>query len=101
MLYDKRWNDPVYEGVSLRSFIAWLETKPADETYDFVKPDVCATAQYLQSRGHSHLDSMIDFGPNPMPGEPGYWLNQIVGTSPYTFGAALTRAREALTGTCD
>lgn len=92
MLYDPKWNDPEFEGVAMRSFIAWLETMPPDKLYDYSNPIVCATAQYLQGRGYSRIESQITFGVYPKLGDPGFWLYEIVGHSPYTFGAALDRA---------
>ncbi len=51
MLYNPNWQrgDPF----SIEEFSAWLSTKPKNEVYHFSSPQVCAVAQYLQSRGYS------------------------------------------------
>lgn len=98
MLYDPKWErktDRVFGGVSLQALIAWLETKPSDEKYDYGTPTQCAIAQYLQSRGYSEMESVIDFGLDPQPCDEGYWLERIMNATPYTFGGALERARRA------
>lgn len=102
MLYDPKWENPSFQGVTRNELVAWLETKPADERYNFCSPTKCALAQYLQSRGLSELDSIIDFGGDCEPDHPGYWLDQIVNppdAASSTFGAALQRARAALPST--
>lgn len=90
MLYDKRWDrksDP-----TVNDLIAWLETMPADEHYEYLDPSACLLGQYLRSVGVAdvgfascQLDAnpkfcRIAFGPQ--------------GDGPHTFGAALERARE-------
>lgn len=35
MLYKEHWQELSYSGISLRSLIAWLETMPADEPYNY------------------------------------------------------------------
>lgn len=98
MLYDPKWEkkDRVFDKVSLRDFVGWLETMPANETYNFTDPFGCALAQYLQARGCSMMESSIEFGPVPQPTDDGYWLAEIVRQQPQTFGGALKRARAAL-----
>ena len=49
MLYDPKWEvkaDPF----SLADFIAWLETQPADERYDWHDVHGCACARYAEVR---------------------------------------------------
>jgi hypothetical protein len=97
MLYDPRWEqktDRELFGISLRAMIAWLETKPADEEYDYIDAPRCAIAQYLQAQGRSEDDSVVDFWPTPEPSQKDYWLFDIACTVPWTFGAALERARK-------
>lgn len=100
MLYDPKWErketkaDPEYEGVRLSEFIAWLETKPADERYRYTRPDQCAVAQFLQSKGLSESESKVSI-PRSDPWAEAHWLDQIVcfTGSEATFGAALQRAK--------
>ena len=101
MLYDPRWEqktDKQFAGISLRGLIAWLETKPADEQYEYSQPLKCVAAQYLQSMGCPEKDSSVDFGgyvalETKAPDRD--WLYQIVSQFPQTFGAALERARHS------
>jgi hypothetical protein len=41
MLYDPKWAEP-----SLPGFVAFAESKPAGETYNWNSPTNCAAAQY-------------------------------------------------------
>lgn len=85
--------DREFAGISMRAFIAWLKTKPADEEYNFVDARHCAAAQYLQSVGVPVAMSEVDFPSNSEPGSPSWWLEEIVnGGYRCTFGAALERA---------
>jgi hypothetical protein len=94
MLYDPKWEDLEYQGVSRRELIAWLETMPPDKRYDFSNSLICATAQFLKSKGVPWLDRIVRFGG---PGDSrGRWLFEIVGRRPWTYGAALERARAAM-----
>ena len=98
MLYDPKWEDLVYQGVSRREFIAWLETMPPNEQYEFLFAGICAIAQFLKSKGASPEDQIVRFGSvgTTCPNE-GRWLLHIVGTRPYTYCAALERARAITT----
>lgn len=101
MLYDKRWDKQIdatpdleFQGVTLRGFIAWLETKnPADE-YNYCRASTCAIGQYKTSLGHK--DPRVSFKGllerDVLRGRN--WLEDIVFQSPWTFGAALERARK-------
>jgi hypothetical protein len=97
MLYDKRWDDKSAHGVSLRGLIAWLETQPPDQPYDYGDPGKCVVAQYLGSIGSAKC--MVCFGYEPER-SPDAWLHYIAkGNGRYpqkqqTFGAALARARQ-------
>ena len=64
---------------------AWLEKQPADKSYDFKDPFRCA---WYQFSGHVAFCSELD--------ELG--VLKIVARYPRTFGAALERARMALSG---
>lgn len=94
MLNNPFWN------VSLDSFIAWLETKNPEEQYDFNDcKGECLTGQYMTHLGIPwNVISMggVDHFPN-------YHLvmarlnckYSIVVSGPWTYGAALKRARLA------
>src|SRR5690606_11872690 len=98
MLYDPKLEgaDRVYEGVSLRALIAWLETKPASETYEYVRPDRCAVAQFVQeTTGWVPRERMGCIGIGDADPERLY-LERIVNSMDQTFGGALERARSTL-----
>src|SRR5262245_58873885 len=87
--------DCSFGGVSLLSLIAWLETQPADKPYEYTAPDRCVLSQYLKDLGYEPLDAFVDFGAEPQSDDEGFWLCEIVRPQPWTFGAALERARKA------
>lgn len=101
MLYDPRWDkDRVHGPVSLRALIAWLETQPADTQYDFCQPYQCVLAQHLQALGYPEDKSNVQL-PIGEDDDEADWLNVIaqgngVAAEDWTFGAALARARAAL-----
>lgn len=83
--------------LSLEAFTDWLATMPADETYQYCYNGSCAIAQYLRACGfrNAYVDP---FNWSERPGGPTkrlphHW-NDIAWTEPWTFGAALSRARE-------
>lgn len=90
MLFDPKWEKPKTDPHSLDAVMAWLEQQPADQEYDWFDIKGCLACRYLQFLGES---------------EP--WANgsyrelfgtietyhQIAGKWPWTFGAALERAR--------
>lgn len=98
MLYDPKWELPdlTYSGVSLRGIIAWLETKPARESYCYTNPRACAAAQYKQSLGATGDDVIVKLSYRIPADAPGIWLWNIVAPEPQTFGAALERARKVM-----
>jgi len=99
MLYDPKWQKP-----SIESFIGWLETQPARKQYDFNNcRGECLLGQYMTAMG-------IQWGVTP-PSIVGDWRNTsyvnvannlfgplrqwtVLSEQPWTFGAALARARE-------
>lgn len=97
MLYDPKWeNDRQLGPVSLKAFIAWLETMPSEEDYWYGDPETCALGQFRESQGFTGERRKVDLG---LPGMMTDWqiaLDEIVLPSPCTFGAALERARAAL-----
>ena len=71
----------------LHQFIEWLRTKPPEEGYDVMEPRICAYAQYS---GH-FVPDINDVAKEL--GISGGAAAHILGTKPWTFGAALERAR--------
>lgn len=104
MLYDPKWEKPNVR--SIESLIAWLEKQPCDGTYDFTEPSACLLAQYLKFHGaterHDYAlgsgEAIAYFGDDGviihgMPGAKG----RADRATMWTFGAALERARAAMT----
>lgn len=93
MLYDPKWEiktkaDPF----SLEGFIGWLEKQPRDGAYHWYNIGDCVACKYLQAQGFSEPWTI------PYPSVfGGIETYQAVGRPmPWTFGAALSRARKAL-----
>lgn len=105
MLYDPKWEQETKaDPFSLESLIAWLETKPPQEKYDFCEWNNCLLAQWLQSidpsakveQGGPHgyyyraLGRSIDlYRFQKIATSDRYWVAKNM-----TFGAALKRARK-------
>lgn len=97
MLYDPKWevkSDPL----SLASLIAWLETMPADEKYDYCDPFNCLVGQYLNHHGFLRIGRSAE-----ELRQLGWYdiVHHIEESRERTFGAALKRARAALCVVCD
>lgn len=97
MLYDPKWEAPAVKAdhttLTLADFIAWLETQNPNQSYNWLSPCNCVVGQFLTATtgnrnpgGMCHYDKL--FG-----GLLPYY--EIAGTAPYTFGAALERAKAA------
>jgi hypothetical protein len=86
---------PVY---SLEGLEWWLKRQPADETYYYESNGNCMIARYLRSRNYKFLcigSSFIAIDRTntvPMPDD----MADIAVGFPHTFGAALSRVRQAL-----
>lgn len=103
MLYDPKWERKTKApAFSTEGLIAWLETMPADGTYCFTNLDNCLLTQYFKSRNRLVSwtgTSRVVYGFPPfvwtrrLP--EGFYDIAIAGQ--HTFGAALKRARAALT----
>jgi hypothetical protein len=98
MLYDPKWEqktDLEYAGIRLSEFIAWLETMPAEGSYDYCQAHSCAAAQYLKSSGSP--ECLVEFIGDGGYIKSGKWLHDLVNpaakTKDWTFGALLDRAR--------
>lgn len=96
MLYDTRWDQNTEtkvmknEPLSLASLIAWLETMPLEQKYNYADcKGNCLIGQYLTSIGSDMKSYWIMSTVTLYRGSPGY----VAATLPHTFGAALTRAR--------
>ncbi len=86
------------EVYSLQGFIAWLEIQPAHLTYHWPDPCSCASHAYLVGVGERSVS-----GRNKTPGATlgsvfphSRAYHKICRTEPWTFGAALIRARKFL-----
>jgi hypothetical protein len=97
-------HDPNKEyAFNLDSLIAWLETKPADETYDYLDGQHCMCAQYFQARGYTRArvtssrgvySNGKDFAQFAVPAVfDKIARNGLVNQKPQTFGHALEVAR--------
>lgn len=84
MLFNPQWDTKP----SLAGFIAWLEQQPADRPYDYQPCPTCAIGQYLRAIGKTEADLLVG-------GDAPYhvWNHHIAKPLPWTFGAALMRAR--------
>lgn len=81
---------------SLEGLIDWLETKPADEVYCYFDSGKCLAALFHAYAARPDYHPVIlCFGPEHGK-EFEYLLEDISCEVPYTFGAALIRARAAL-----
>lgn len=91
MLFDPKWEAETKPDVfSLAGFVGWLEKQPATREYDWYDVQSCVVCQYLDAslgeaeRKQTYLSSVF-------PAIEIY--HNICGRRPWTFGAALERAR--------
>ena len=83
MLYNPKW-EAEDDLLTLESFIAWLETKEPARAYNFCDlRGNCLADQWCRPLGKTYSD---------LP----YKIRRIAHATPWTFGAALERARAAL-----
>lgn len=102
MLYDKRWDKPVKaDTFSVAGLIAWLETQSPEQEYNWSDIDGCVLCNYLRAvtgvsrpAGTYWVNKTGGLGRNTLGPDWGYW--EICQTLPWTYGAALTRARALL-----
>ena len=88
MLYDPKWQNTTTKPdvFSLESLIAWLETKPAEREYEWANCDGhCLLSQYLAAHGQHPVRDYKKLDVDMRAA--------IACELPYTFGAALDRAR--------
>lgn len=103
MLYDKRWDkqtETKADPLSLESLISWLEKQPASKTYDYENcRGKCLYGQYMASHGIRWSESGA-CGRHSSTQERAEFCDLVYAAcaseAPWTFGAALARAREAL-----
>lgn len=92
MLYDPKWEQQTKtEPPSLAGLVAWLEQQPKDQSYNCYSITRCVIAQYrFAATGRHDSIALVDI-------VGGTKAHRDIGcTAPYTFGAALERARAAL-----
>jgi hypothetical protein len=88
MLYDPTWN----KTPSCAGLIAWLETQDPERTYDWLAMKGCLICFYYDALG---INDFSDVN-RPMYEETFSRVEQyyaVCETEPWTFGAALARAR--------
>lgn len=90
MLSNPKWEKTTDTKPSLAGFIAWLETKDVQHSYEWMKCDgACAVDQYLLATTALGTDSRVE----------DYLLminlDILALGRPRTFGALLDRARKA------
>jgi hypothetical protein len=83
MLSREQWTKP-----SLDDFIAWLETKPRHEKYDWLSGATCACGQYGKSIGVDDWFVLWIDEKNFLWAD----LNTLAYQQPRTFGGLLDRA---------
>jgi hypothetical protein len=89
MLYDKRWERPKVKPLSRAGLIAWLMQQPREGTYNWRAPTTCMAAQYLEAIGMARRWHKLE----RIFGDHQEYL-RISGEKPWTFGAALERAKD-------
>jgi hypothetical protein len=98
MLYDPKGEVEVKaDPLTLESLIAWLEKMPPDDTYDYwCTNGSCLYGQYT----HAHGIPWSESGHFENRGERAVFCDfvycEVACEVPYTFGAALGRARKAV-----
>jgi hypothetical protein len=81
---------------TLEHLIGWLETKPADEIYCWADGGRCLFGQYAKVHGLHYCEAVNKFGYFSESAGDFIEPHSIAIDCPRTFGAALSRAREAL-----
>lgn len=89
MLYDPKWNE--IKPASLDGFIAWLEQQDQQGQYAYRPCETCAIGEYLKSIGTNYRDHVC--GSEAGFYQASSWNKKITHPRPWTFGAALDRAR--------
>ena len=97
MLFDPKWEQR--NAFSLDSLIGWLQRKPADEIYDYSSCGDCLLARYFADKGFNNkiYVNTVAFHVEDNGGKIHTLpqnFDEIARARPYTYGAALERARE-------
>jgi hypothetical protein len=101
MLYDPKWEvEANADPLSMASLVGWLETKKPGGRYDYDDySGRCLYGQYMASHGIKWEESGAT-GRHGSTQERSDFCNlvyaEVANQRPWTFGAALERAREAL-----
>lgn len=96
MLYDPKWEktETKADVYSVASLVAWLEKQPPDKSYDWYSVTGCLVCNYLtDATGNKtpwHNDEDKSYK-TVFPNGPAYHF--VGGREPWTYGAALERAR--------
>lgn len=100
MLYNKNWDQPKqqpkYDIHSIEGLAGWLQTMPPDQPYDYCSSSCCLNAQYYRAMGYRLIRMRAhDFNHGLIRRHVelprGFW--HIAAGTPWTYGAALARAR--------
>lgn len=90
MLHNPKWDaPPKVDPLTLTALIAWLEQQPAKRSYCYINELGCLAYQYNKSIGRKYVTRETR-----EPKRFDYTLENIASVEPYTFGAALERARK-------
>lgn len=100
MLYNKNWDAKTvtFDPFTLEGLIAWLETKPADQKYEWDYAESCLLGQWCQFNGLEGIaarDKSLVLGTYEN-GNEAFAETALGDLLNCTFGAALTRALAAL-----
>lgn len=92
MLYDPKWESQTAHKTkpTIAGFIEWLGRQKPEAEYNYYCAH-CAIGQYLQSIGETFVIVMRDKELFDLLHQ---WNMEITKHHPWTFGAALKRARE-------
>lgn len=103
MLYDPKWDQQTKaDPFTVAALVAWLETKPATETYDYYDcGGACLYGQYMTHVGVPWKEARFATYADNRKGDIHEPFRMkvyfpIAVTYPHTFGAALERARASL-----
>jgi hypothetical protein len=96
MLYNKDWEKTHIKAdpFSLESLIAWLEKQPASTEYDWDDCAVCLVGKYITAITGDENPSGVTIYAKMFSSLEEY--SDVASVRPWTFGAALGRARKAL-----
>ena len=96
MLYNKDWDVKTKDLFTLDNLIAWLETKDPTMPYNFHWPDSCLLGQWARNEDITAFNIQIEGSFVYKVNEERWDLfsfNPIACQEPWTFGAALERAK--------